>query len=110
MEHSYSYSVLRVIPNQRRGECVNVGVVVFRPDGDTQVRMLSSLNKVYALDANIDVSQFDDLPQMIIDWVSGTEGVSRKHDALNNLESLPSQILDRLTVTRSNTTFLWITS
>jgi hypothetical protein len=74
--------VLRVVPDQRRGECVNIGVVVFKSEGDTDVRMLSSLNKVYALNANIDVEQFEDLPKQITDWVSSTNSVNKKHDAL----------------------------
>ena len=82
MAHSYSYSVLRAIPDQRRGESVNIGLVVFRPEGGTDVRLLSSLNKVYALDANIDVEQFEVLPQMILDWVSSTNDIAKKHESL----------------------------
>src|SRR5437660_42133 len=82
MAHSYRYSVLRAIPDQRRGECVNIGVVVFKPGGGTDVRLLSSLNKLYALDANIDVEQFEELPQMIVDWVSSTDDIERRHESL----------------------------
>jgi len=82
MARSYSYSVLRAIPDQRRGECVNIGIVVFKPNGDTDVRLLTSLNKVYALNANIDVQQFEELPQMITDWVSSTPDIKSRHDAL----------------------------
>jgi hypothetical protein len=38
MKVSYSYALLQAIPDQRRGERVNVGVVVLKPDGlDIQV-------------------------------------------------------------------------
>jgi hypothetical protein len=33
MEHTYNYAVLQVIPDARRGERVNIGIVVFGPDG-----------------------------------------------------------------------------
>jgi hypothetical protein len=38
MERFYNYSILQVIPDKRRGERVNIGIVIFRPDGlDIQV-------------------------------------------------------------------------
>jgi hypothetical protein len=32
MAHSFEYAVLTAVPNPRRGERVNVGIIVFRPD------------------------------------------------------------------------------
>jgi len=32
MDHAYKYAILRASPDARRGECVNIGVIVFLPD------------------------------------------------------------------------------
>ena len=48
MEAVYDYAILRVSPDARRGESVNVGVAVFLPHR-LDVRILPSLAKVAAL-------------------------------------------------------------
>ena len=32
MDHTFNYAILRASPDARRGECVNIGVIVFLPD------------------------------------------------------------------------------
>jgi hypothetical protein len=48
MAHSYEYAVLTAVPNPRRGERVNVGIVVFLPDR-TDVRFKHAEYKLRAL-------------------------------------------------------------
>ncbi|MBR0693248.1 DUF3037 domain-containing protein [Bradyrhizobium lablabi] len=48
MDHTYKYSVLTATPDRRRGERVNVGIVVFR-DGKTDVRLVQAAFKLKAL-------------------------------------------------------------
>lgn len=48
MARSYRYAVLTAVPNPRRGERVNVGVIVFRPDG-FDVRFKQAEYKLRAL-------------------------------------------------------------
>jgi hypothetical protein len=48
MAHSYEYAVLTAVPNPRRGERVNVGIIVFRPDG-FDVRFKQAEYKLRAL-------------------------------------------------------------
>ena len=76
MAHSFKYSVLRVIPDSRRGECVNVGVVVFLP-ADVDVRVLPSLSKVLALNGAVDLDQLRDLPSTISEWIPTGDAESR---------------------------------
>jgi len=75
-----------------------------KPEGDTDVRMLSSLNKVYALNANIEVEQFEDLPDQIIDWVSSTDGVNKKHDSLKQfgIVTVSDLVLSNATISSTN--------
>jgi hypothetical protein len=48
MARSYKYAVLTAVPNPRRGERVNVGIIVFRPDG-FDVRFKQAEYKLRAL-------------------------------------------------------------
>lgn len=48
MAHTYEYAVLTAMPNPRRGERVNVGIVVFRPDR-IDVRFRQAVYKLRAL-------------------------------------------------------------
>jgi hypothetical protein len=48
MARTYEYAVLTAVPNPRRGERVNVGVIVFRPDG-LDVRFNDAERKLRAL-------------------------------------------------------------
>ncbi len=48
MEHTYKYTILTAIPDSRRGERVNIGIVVFR-DNDLDVRFRLASYKLKAL-------------------------------------------------------------
>lgn len=84
MAHSFEYCVLQVIPDRRRGEKVNVGIVVFG-DNLVDVRIWSSLHKVHALDANFDLDQIFRLPELLPKWVEHAETNSQKHKLLKDL-------------------------
>jgi hypothetical protein len=51
---AYVYSIVRAMPNPRRGECVNLGVIVLAPDGHYSDARFGSLNRVRKLDSNAD--------------------------------------------------------
>ena len=78
MSDNYQYSVLRVIPNKRRGECVNVGLVVFF-NNKIDVRVLPSLNKVRAIDGKVDLSQIFELPELLNEWIEPNWSIDEKH-------------------------------
>lgn len=80
----YEYSVLRAVPNKRRGEVVNIGIVIYRPD-KTDVRILPILSKVKALDPNIDISSLKDLPQSIEKFLPVEETPENRMMALKGL-------------------------
>ena len=48
MAHTYEYAVLTAVPNPRRGERVNVGIIVFRDDR-IDVRFKEAVYKLRAL-------------------------------------------------------------
>lgn len=49
------FSVLKHNPNPNRTEHVNIGVVVFLPDGEIRVRMAGNLRKLKAFDPTADI-------------------------------------------------------
>lgn len=83
MAHCFKYSVLRVIPDTRRGECVNVGLVVFLHEG-VDVRVLPSLAKVSALNGTVDLDQLRDLPSTISEWIP-TGDTEYRHTMLKDM-------------------------
>lgn len=83
MSSQYKFAILRVVPDERRGERVNIGVVVFRPDGP-DVRIFPSLAKVRALDATVDLDQLFLLPARLDQWLSKEESPESQHNALRH--------------------------
>ena len=62
------YAVLRIVPDERRGERVNIGLIVLK-DTSIDVRLISSMSKVSALDGSIDLGQILALPSGIESWL-----------------------------------------
>lgn len=60
MSDTYSYALIRAVPDARRGEWVNIGVVVFLPDR-LDVRLLRDLSKLRVMDPSLDLSLLDEL-------------------------------------------------
>jgi len=81
MAESYKYSVLQVIPDQRRGERVNIGIVVYLADR-LDVRILPSLGKVTALNGDIDLQQIYRLDETLNEWTKRYSAAEDKHASL----------------------------
>ena len=73
MEHTFKYAILKAVPDSRRGERVNVGIVVLRDDHDPDIRF-SGLAKVRSLAAGDWAGYADRVQQKIYDtfWQTGT--------------------------------------
>jgi len=84
MAESYKYSVLQYVPDQRRGERVNIGIVVYF-DESVDVRLFPSLGKLLALDANVDLLAVSQLPDMLKDWVKPFKDAEQKLEAIKGL-------------------------
>lgn len=80
----FEYSVLRAVPNKRRGEIVNIGLVIYRQDL-TDVRILPIFSKVKALDPNIDIIFLKNLPETIKNFLSTDSLVEDRMKALKEL-------------------------
>ncbi len=83
MDVTNKYAVLRVVPDERRGERVNIGLIVLK-DRSIDVRLVGSMSKVSAVDGTIDIAQIFSLPQMIKDWLSSTRGADAKYKMLKS--------------------------
>lgn len=68
MKTTYHYVVLRLAPDQTRGEIINVGVVLFPANENARVVTMATLNKLRALDASWD-------SQRLITWTQGVQMV-----------------------------------
>ena len=51
--HWFDYSIIRYMPNPKRGEIVNLGLVIFRASG-IDIRMLNASTKARILDGTTD--------------------------------------------------------
>ena len=83
MDRFYKYSILRAVPDPRRGEIVNVGIAVFH-DESVDVKLAPSLAKLVALDGSVDLEQFLDLPLAIGQWTARFDSVEDKFNALKH--------------------------
>jgi hypothetical protein len=98
MERFYNYSVLRVIPDARRGESVNIGIVVFAGTG-LDVRILPSLSKVAALNGQVDLAMLRQLPEALNEWTSGVVDAGAAHALLRDLGIVSVSTLGRFETT-----------
>ncbi len=84
MARSYKFSILRITPDFRRGETVNVGLIVFKNDG-CDVRILSNLSKLQNLDGTVDVADVFDLESRIPKFLVGIESTDEKIGILEEI-------------------------
>lgn len=84
MERTYSFAIVRVSPDPRRGELVNIGIAVFLP-GKLDVRILVSLAKVEALHGELDLSQLHALPQRLSALAAGRRSVAERHALIRSV-------------------------
>lgn len=72
MKTTYHYVVLRLAPDQTRGEVINVGIALFPALEEARVVTMATLNKLRALDASWD-------SQRLVAWTQGVDMVL-KHE------------------------------
>lgn len=94
MERTYNFAIIRISPDPRRGELVNIGVVVFLR-GRIDVRILSSLAKVQALHGDLDLVKLYDLPRKMEDYVRIKNSVQDRYDLLNRIGMIELSELGR---------------
>ncbi len=81
MERSYRYAVVRAVPDARKGEVVNIGIVVFHTE-TVDVHIAPSLNKLIVLDGAIDLDEIRNLPETLSQWTARFDSVDEKIDAI----------------------------
>lgn len=84
MRQRYDYTLLRLIPDASRGEVVNIGLAVFRPDG-VDVRITPNLNKARALSAWVNPEHLRSLPEAIPTAINKLPSLEMKLFALQGL-------------------------
>lgn len=81
----FDYSLIRAVPDPRRGEWVNIGVCVYH-HGNLDVHLIDSYNKIRALDPNVDLRLLRRLSQ---DWNSICEDLDGSSSRQAILSALP---------------------
>ena len=84
MAHIYNFSIIRVSPDPKRGELVNIGIVVFLRS-KLDVRILPSLAKVNALHGELDLTQLHSLPIKLNSFVKGVKSVADRHNFIRRI-------------------------
>jgi hypothetical protein len=80
----FNYSLIRAVPDPRRGEWVNVGVCVYLA-GFLDVRLSESNTKLRALDPNLDTRSLRDLSRHWNEIAEGFPTTAEKQLALGSL-------------------------
>lgn len=86
MAHTYKYSILRLVPDPRRGESVNIGIVIFL-DGKVDVRVLPALTKAKALGGNFDLQALYGLDESLNKLVARFSSVEEKYEILRQFSA-----------------------
>lgn len=81
------YAIIRAIPDLRRGEIANIGVVAFRPSA-LDIRLLASLNKVRALDPALNEEALRDYVHLMEALDPTQESAELRHRAIAHLGSV----------------------
>lgn len=85
MAGTYNYSLIRAVPDPRRGEWVNIGVVVYLA-GSLDVRLLRNPTKLRMLAPTLDMGFLADLPT---GWQRLCEGLETAEDRRALLARFP---------------------
>jgi hypothetical protein len=87
MAHTYEYAVLTAVPNPRRGERVNVGIVVFRHD-KIDVRFRQAAYKLRALTGEAWDSRLESASACLTDLFSSSGKAAEALETFGMLEPL----------------------
>lgn len=98
MGATYSYSLIRAVPDRRRGEWINVGLVVYWPD-HLDVHVLPTHTKLRMLAPSVDGTLLESLQ---CDWsllCEGIEGIGERQRLLSRLPFLHASPLANFVAT-----------
>lgn len=82
----FDYSVLKYSPDKVRGEVINIGLVVFKPDG-VDVRLLNTSHKPKMFDNNSNFESIQKLEHSIKSLCALVKDTDKQHAILKNLSS-----------------------
>jgi Protein of unknown function (DUF3037) len=96
MAHIYDFAIIRVSPDPRRGELVNIGIAVFLQD-TIDVRVLPSLAKVHALHQELNLTQLYDLPERFNEICPAEGSVEERHGIIRSIGMVELSALGKFT-------------
>lgn len=84
--HWFDYSVIRYLPNAKRGEIINLGIVVFRASG-VDIKILNSAAKIRMFDNSTNISELLKLESTISEICSLSKEPDEQFELLNSFGS-----------------------
>lgn len=85
MADTFSYSLIRAMPDPRRGEWVNIGVCVYL-QGRLDIRVLRNLSKLRVLAPSVDATILDRLDET---WNRWAQGIASAEERQRTLATFP---------------------
>ncbi|MED5523450.1 MAG: DUF3037 domain-containing protein [Pseudomonadota bacterium] len=85
----FKYSIVRLTPDEHRGEIINVGLIVFR-DQAADVRLLDSTSKIKFFDSTVTLSDLDSFSENL-EWFASS---------INDPELVATAFSGSMTITR----------
>lgn len=85
MTELYEFVVLRLTLDPMRGETINVGLVIFNPDGHISIRIRGALNKIRSLDTDWGKSQIRELEEHVLSVAATLATTEERIEALATL-------------------------
>jgi DUF3037 family protein len=82
----FDYALIRYMPNPKRGETINVGLIVFQESG-IDVRVLSSSAKVRMIDGDSTQSDIDELKESILSLARMVKTPKQQYQLLSNFNN-----------------------
>lgn len=82
----FDYSLIRYMPNPKRGEIVNLGLVIFNST-DIDIRMLKSLSKVQMLDGKTHKEDIEEFETALKEFSTLASSDGNKYEILSSLKS-----------------------
>lgn len=84
MGATFEYSLIRALPDRRRGEWVNIGMLVYLPDS-LDIRLLDNLSKLRILHPTLDAAMIMDIRQTWDYFCKGIESAAERQALLGRM-------------------------
>ncbi|MGZ3767248.1 MAG: DUF3037 domain-containing protein [Mucilaginibacter sp.] len=83
----FDYSIIRYLPDKRRGEFVNIGVLIYHQQR-VETYLLANLAKARHLDASLSIKSLDELPELFSSMVKSSPNTEHMYSIMSDMGPL----------------------